>query len=138
MYVISRGKGVFWCSGLFWEALIYLAIGVFIYPCLQYHFIIIPRYRFLSHLCGYFVHVFQILLYVKEIVFTCVIYDVTVNHQSERDIPDFACPESCCNLDRGIPAICPGFMGPWVRCQTQYKTELKNISVERSYYVILT
>ena len=42
------------------------------------------------------------MISAKEIIFTCVIYDTTVYHQSECDITGFAWLESCCDLVRGI------------------------------------
>ena len=48
-----------------------------------------PKYRFLSQLCGDFVPVFYILLYTKEILFICVIHGATLYRQRKRDIPDF-------------------------------------------------
>ena len=59
-------------------------------------------YRFLSQLFEDFVNIFYILFYVKEILFTCVIYAANFYHQSECDIPDFECSKCCCDLDMGI------------------------------------
>ena len=66
-----------------------MAIGVYIDPCWHTNLSMIPKYRFLSQFYGYFVPVFYILIYVKEVVFTNVIVDATVYHQSERDIDYF-------------------------------------------------
>ena len=98
-YGISKGQDIW---SLFMEALIYLAIGGCIGPCWYYHFSIIPTYRFIYQLCGDFVHALKILLYLKEIIFNCVIYGATVYHQSELYITDFACPDSCCDFSRGL------------------------------------
>ena len=46
---------------------------------------------------------FIYMVIVKEIVFTCVIYAATISLQSERDIPNFALLEYCCDLGRAIP-----------------------------------
>ena len=101
-YGTSWGKDILRCWNLFREDLIYLAIRFCIDNCWYSHFIIINTYRFISKLYWGFVHYFYILLYVKEIVFTCAIYSTTVYPLPEHDILGFACTESCCDMVRVI------------------------------------
>ena len=81
---------------------------------------------FLFQLYGDVVHILYILIYVKEIVFTCVIYAANISQPSGSDITDFASPESCCNLSRSIPTyfqvlgqIVIIFLLVWVRPYTR-------------------
>ena len=61
----------------------------------------IPTYRVLYQFYGEFLHICYISLYLKEILFTCVIYAATFYHHSECGVPGFVCPNSCCDLGRG-------------------------------------
>ena len=101
-YGTSWGKDILRCWDSFREGLIYLALRFCIDAFWYSHFIIINTYRFISKFCWEFVHSFYILLYVKEILFTCVIYFTTVYPLPEHDILGFACTESCCDMVRVI------------------------------------
>ena len=76
-YGRSWGKDVLGCWDSFREDLIYPAFRVCIDPCWYFHIILIPADMFLFKLYGHFVNHFHILLYVKVIVFTCVVYSTT-------------------------------------------------------------
>ena len=39
---------------------------------------------------------------LEGIIFYCVIYALSIYHHSERVIPYFTCPDSCCDLGRVI------------------------------------
>ena len=68
-------------------------------------------YIFQYQLFVYSVHIFYNLLCVTENVVTCVIYSTTVYHNSECDIPNFECIDSCCYFGRGVLTCFPVFGG---------------------------
>ena len=65
----------------------------------------VDNFIFLFFCCLFVVYDIRFIyvVIVKSIVFTCVIYYETLYHQSERNIPNFLCRESCCDLGRSIP-----------------------------------
>ena len=95
-------EGVFWGFGIYQGRFNVSSHQGFIDTCWYCHFINITTYRFISKLYLNFVHSFYILLYVKEIVFTCVIYSTTAYPLIEHDIPSFAFTVSCCDMGMGI------------------------------------